>query len=50
MRKLPLYIKDTDDFINKISNFPGLPKLLLVVMDIKSLYTSIPNNKEIASV
>ena len=39
-----------NDFINKINNFPVPPNSLLVTMDVKSLYTSIPNNEGIASV
>ena len=44
------YITDKNDFINKINNFPAPPSSLLVTMDVKSLYTSIPNNEGIASV
>ena len=50
VRKLPLYILKTNDFINRINNFPVPPNLLLVAMDIKSLNTGIPNNKWITSV
>ena len=50
VRKIHSYIKDTNDFINKINNFPVPPNSRLVTMDVKSLYTSIPNNKGIASV
>ena len=50
VREIPLYIKDTNDFINKINKFSVPPNSLLVTMDVKSLYTSIPNNKGIASV
>ena len=50
VREIPLYIKDTNNFINKINNFPVPPNSLLVTMDVKSLYTSIPNNEGIASV
>ena len=45
-----LYVKDKNDFINKINNFPVPPNSLLVTMDVKWLYTSIPNNEGIASV
>ena len=44
------YVKDTNDFINKIDNFAVPPNSFLVTMDVKSLYTSIPNNEGIASV
>ena len=52
VREIPSSIKDTNDFINKINNFAVPPNSLLVTMDmdIKSLYTSIPNNEGIASV
>ena len=49
LREIAIYIKDTNDFINKINNFPVPPNSLLITMDVKSLYTSIPNNEEIAS-
>ena len=50
VRENSSYIKDEDDFIKKINIFPVPPNSLLVTMDVKSLYTSIPNNKAIASV
>ena len=50
MREIPSYIKDTNDFTNKINNFPVPPNSLLVTMDVKSPYTSIPNSEGIASV
>ena len=50
MREIPSHIKDRNDFINKINNFPVPTNSLLVAMDVKSLYTSIPNNEEISSV
>ena len=43
-------IKDTNDFTNKINNFPVPPNSLLVTMNVKSLYTSAPNDEGIASV
>ena len=43
-REMPSYVKDTNDFINKINKFPVPPNSLLVTMDVKTLYTSIPNN------
>ena len=48
--EIPSYIKDTTDFINKINNFPVLPDYLLLIVDLKSLYASISNDKKIASV
>ena len=50
VREIPSYIKDANDFIKKINNFPIPTNSLLVTMDVKSLYASIPNNKGIASV
>ena len=50
MREIPSFIKDTNDFINKIDNFTVPPNLFFVTMDFKSLYTSISNNEGIASV
>ena len=49
VREIPSYIKDTNNFVNKINNFPVPPNLLLVTMDVKSLYTSIPNKEGITS-
>ena len=48
--EIPLYIKDTNDFISKINNVPVPPNLVLITMDVKSLYTSTPRNEGIASV
>ena len=50
VREIPLYVKYTNDFINKINNFPVSPNSLLGTMDVKSLHTNIPINKGIASV
>ena len=50
VREILSYIKDTNDFINKIDNFDVPPDSFLVTMDVKSLYTSMPNNEGIASV
>ena len=49
MREILSYIKDTNDFINKIDNFAVPPNLFLVNMDVKLLFASIPNNEGIAS-
>ena len=48
VHKLPSYIKDTNDFLNKlfyIGNLP--PNSLLVTLDVSSLYTNIPHNEGI---
>ena len=50
VREIPSYIKDKNDFINKIDNFDVPPNTYPVTMDVKSLYTSIPNNEGIALV
>ena len=43
---LPSYVRDTQDFINKIKALGPLPEdTLLVTMDVTSLYTSIPNQQ-----
>ncbi|CAB1328110.1 unnamed protein product [Coregonus sp. 'balchen'] len=40
---LPSYVKDSIDFINKISPITGLTEdCILVTLDVESLYTSIP--------
>ena len=47
---MPSYVKDTIDFINKINN-QNIPKeSIFVALDVKSLYTSIPNPEGIAAV
>ena len=44
-----LYIKDTNDFINK-TNFKVPEDSFLVTMDVKAFYTCIPNNEGNAAV
>lgn len=48
-QKLPSYIQDTTDFLRKLDQLPKkLPKdCFLVTMDVKSLYTNIPNQEGI---
>ena len=42
---LPSYVKDTNDFLNKLSLIHNLPNdILLVTLDVSSLYTNIPHN------
>ena len=50
-QKLPSFIQDTTDFLRKLKQLPKpLPKdCFLVTMDVKSLYTNIPNNEGIAA-
>ena len=50
LKEIPSYVKDTNDFINKINIFAVPPNSFLLTMNVKSLYASIPNNKGIASV
>ena len=50
MREITSYIKDIKDFISKVTVPPNLLLVrMLVTRDVKSLYTSIPNNEGIAS-
>ena len=50
-KEIPSYVKDTNDFLNKISNIKAIPdNSLLVSMDVKSLYTNIPNSEGISAV
>ncbi|KAK3726201.1 hypothetical protein QZH41_002878 [Actinostola sp. cb2023] len=43
--KLPSYVKDTNDFLHKLSLIRDLPdNTLLVTLDVSSLYTNIPHN------
>ncbi len=47
---LPAYVKDTTDFINKISQLNIIPaNSLLVTLDVESLYTNIPHKFGIQS-
>ena len=49
---LPSYIKDTTDFLNKLDTLPEkLPdNAILVTMDVRSLYTNVPNDEGIEAV
>ena len=49
VKQIPLNIKDTNNFINKINNFSVPVNSILVTMDVRSLYTGIPNNEGIAA-
>ena len=51
-KKLTSYIQDTTDFLRKLHDLPEkLPEdTILVTMDVRSLYTNIPNSEGIAAV
>ena len=50
-KSLPSYIKDTSDFINRINEAKDIKKdTILVTLDVKSLYTNIPNHEGIEAV
>ena len=49
--KLPSYLKDSTDLINKLSDIKSLPhNAIFVSMDVKLLYTNIPNQEGICAV
>jgi hypothetical protein len=56
VKRLPSYVKDTTDFIRKLEFFSTQERnnqpneLILVTMDVTSLYTNIPNHEGIVSV
>ena len=51
VKQIPSYVKDTNDFINKINAVKSVPKnSYLVTMDVRSLYTNIPNAEGISAV
>ena len=49
---LPSYIKDSTDFLNKLEALPEeLPEeTIMVTMDVRALYTNVPNNEGIDAV
>ena len=49
-KKLPSYIRDSTDFLNKIKNLKISPGAILASLDVVSLYTNIPHKEGIASV
>ena len=51
VKELRSYVKDSTDFIRKINNLERIPKnSILVTLDVRSLYTNIPNNEGIKAV
>ena len=49
VKQIPSYVKDTKHFINKVNNVFVPVNSILVTMDVRPLYTSIPNNEGIAT-
>ena len=50
LANIPSYIKDTTDFLNKLSRFDNLPDYaILVTLDVTALYYSIPHNDGIGA-
>ena len=49
---LPSYVQDSTDFLNKLDELPEeLPdNTIMVTMDVRSLYTNVPNNEGIDAV
>ena len=47
MKQLPAYLKDTAQFINEITDIKTHTDTWLVMIDVKSLYTNIPNDEGI---
>ena len=51
VKQIPSYIKDTNDFINKINDIVHIPvNSCLVRINVKSLYTNRPNSEGISAV
>ena len=49
VKQIPLYMQDTNRFINKVNNFSVPVNSILFTMNVRSLYTSTPNNEGIAA-
>ena len=47
MKQLPAYLKDTSHFISEIADIKVTKETWLVTVDVKSLYTNIPNDEGI---
>lgn len=48
VERIPSYIKDTTHFLNKLKTLTSLPtNVLLITLDVKSLYTNIPHEEGI---
>ena len=51
-RALPSYIQDSTDFLKKLDSLPEElpPETIMVTMDVRALYTNVPNNEGIDAV
>ena len=50
-KSLPSYVQDTTDFLKKLEAVPEVPEgSILVTMDVRSLYTNVPNDEGIDAV
>ena len=46
LKQIPSYVKDTNDFIDKINDIGNIPpNTYLVIMDVKSLYINIASSE-----
>ena len=51
VKEIPSYVKNTQDFLKKLEKVKDISQeTLLVTLDVKSLYTNIPNNEGIKTV
>ena len=51
VQNIPSYVQYSNNFLNKINTAKNIPaNCLLVTMDVKSLYTNIPNSEGISTV
>ena len=51
VKNIPSYVRDTIDFLQKLDKVKNIPNdCLLVTLDLKLLYTNIPNNEDIKAV
>ena len=48
VKNIPSYVRDTTDFLQSLDRLKHIPNdCLLVTLDVKSLYTNMPNNESI---
>ena len=51
IKNIPSYVRDTTDFLQKLDKVKNIPNdCLLVTLDVKPLYTNIPDNEGIKAV